>query len=206
MSELVAHALTTIARIKAKMVITGTGFDTVLERQISAVTDFIENECNRRFKSATYTNEIYSIQRNNQKYLLLKNAPVTVLTSLEYRMGLLSTPSWTAFLADDYALMEDGKSGIVYTSGLTVGPNMVRATYTAGYLIDFANSTDLTKHTLPADITDLCERLVIKWFKKKENWGQSTQGNSGDSVTWKDLLEEEDLRTLAKYRRPAELI
>lgn len=206
MSELALHALTSLDRVKDKLGLTKTGHDAVLERQISAVTDFIESECNRRFEEATYTNEIYSVYRDRQKYLLLKQYPITTLTSIKYRIGPFSAPNWTAFLRDDYDILEDGKSGMIYVSGLSKGPNMVSVTYVAGYKIDFTNSTDATKHTLPADLSDLCERLVIKWFKKRESWGTSSQGITGDNINWKDLLEHEDLRTLAKYTRLPELI
>ena len=184
------------------MVITSTGHDAVLQRIINAATDFLEGECNRRFLSTAYANEVYSVYADSQEYLLLKQSPVSALTKLEYRAGTPSNPAWTEFLADNYELLEDGKSGIIKVyGGLSKGANSVRASYTAGYLINFANAGDLTKHTLPADLTDLCERLVIRWFKRREAEGKSSESAQGDNINWQADLNKEDKETLARYKK-----
>lgn len=198
----VDYALTTKTRVKDRLTITGTNFDALLDRLISATTDFIEGECGgRRFKKTTYTSEIYSVHARKQEYILLKQAPVSVLTSAQYRAGTPSTPNWTNFIADEFELLEDGKSGLVRIyGGAPYGVNAVRFTYDAGYLIDFASEVP-PNHTLPQDLTDLCERLVIKLFKKRESEGKQSEGFEGGSVTWKELLDESDQAIIARYRR-----
>ncbi|MFA5080298.1 MAG: head-tail connector protein [Candidatus Paceibacterota bacterium] len=202
-SEAKSNSLTTIERVKARIVMktSGTSFDTLLERLINSVSDFIEGATGRSFKEATYI-EKYSIYKP-RRFLMLNQFPVSGLTKIEYRAGSYSVPSWIEYLRDEYELEGEGKSGIVAILGtMPVGINVIRATYTAGYKIDFTAPTDITKHTLPSDLTDLCERLVIKIFKKRESWGKSSEGAQGDSVSWKDSLEEEDKRTIARYKKP----
>lgn len=200
MAEIIyTHALTTVARIKDQLAITVSGHDTVLMRMINEMTDFIEGKCNRRFKSTTYTNEVYSSIGGNS--LMLKQYPVTDLSAFEYAVGYPTAKAWTSFLGTEYELSEDGKSGIINAYGnFPSGSNIMRATYTAGYLIDWANFGSAT-HTLPADLTGLCERLVIRRFKKKEAEGKSSESFEGSSVSWDTKLNEEDTFIINKYKR-----
>lgn len=203
--QVVTYAITTKARVKDRLAITIADHDTLLDRLISAVTDFVEGETARRFKESTYTGataEVHSLPGNFQDYLLLKHAPVTAITLIEYRAGTPATPGWTALTADEYLLTEDGKSGIVrlYTR-FPAGTNVLRVSYTAGYKIDFANA-GTAAHTLPFDLSDLAERLVVRWFKRRELAGKASEGLPGGSnVSWKDLLDSEDIATINRYRR-----
>jgi hypothetical protein len=196
------HALTTSTRVKNRLSITAAGHDAVLLRLCNAASDFIEGQCNRRFLETAYSNEVYSVYGENQKYLLLKQSPVSAVSSLQYRAGTKSNPSWTDFTADNWELLEDGKSGIIRIfEVLPKGNNWIRASYVAGYKFDFANAGDLTKHALPADLTDLCERLVVKWFKRREAEGKTSESFSGGTINWKDEMNSEDKETISRYKR-----
>ena len=200
--SIISYALTTVARVKTRLSIDSTGFDILLLYIINSVTDFIESECNRRFKETTYTNEIYSIANDGNGFLVLKQTPVSAVSSLQFRAGLKSNPNWTEFVSDDWELMEDGSSGIIQIYGALIqGLNSVRATYTAGYKINFANYGDNSTHTLPADVSDLVERMVVKLFKRRDAEGKQREDFNGGSVIWKEILSPEDEMTLAKYRR-----
>jgi hypothetical protein len=202
MAELQAHALTSLPRLKARLSITDTGFDSVLERMINASTGLIERHINRRLKEATYTNEVYSVANRGTDTIALNQIPVTVLTSAAYRAGTPSTPSWTAFTTDQYELMNDGASGIVRIyGGVPYGTNAVRFTYTAGFKINFDAIANPAEHTLPEEISDLCERIATRMFKKREAEGKSQEAFEGSSVTWSSLLEDSDKDILAPYLR-----
>ena len=45
-----AYALTSLQRVKDRLGLTSSGFDSLLERLINASTDLIESYCGRRFK------------------------------------------------------------------------------------------------------------------------------------------------------------
>lgn len=203
---ILTYALTTLARVKTRLSITGTGNDALLTELISAATDFIQGECNRFFKETVYANEIYSVYGADPKHVFLKQAPVSALTSAQYRAGLPSTPNWTNFIADDYELLEDGKSGIIRVYSLPRGANVARFTYTAGYKIDFASIGNSALHTLPVDLSDLCERLAVKLFKRRESEGKQSEAFEGGNVTWQGLLNEEDKLTINRYKRPAPFV
>lgn len=205
--KVVGYALTTKNRIKDRLQLTTAQHDVLFDRLISAITDYIEAECNRRFKQQAYANEVYSVYGAPQDYILLKQAPVLTLSAAQYRAGTPSNPNWTNFIADQFELLEDGKSGIVKIYGSAPkGANILRFTYTAGYLIDFDNVGDTTKHTLPLDLTDLAERLAIKLFKKRDAEGKASESYQGGSVTWNELLDDVDKQMIARYRRLAPFV
>lgn len=207
------YALTTLQRVKDRLQISPNDSDGVLTRMINAATDFIERECGKsglekapndgHFMTKTYTNEVYSVFGSKQNYLVLRNAPVSVLTSFQWRAGTPSNPNWTSFITDQFELLEDGTSGIVRVYGVMprLYSNMLRATYTAGYLIDWQNAGNGSTHTLPADLTNLCENLVVRIYKRRLLDGKASENIQGATTTWKDKLDAFDMNVLNNYRR-----
>ncbi|MBI4119245.1 MAG: hypothetical protein HY456_00170, partial [Parcubacteria group bacterium] len=112
--------------------------------------------------------------------------------------------SWTNLLADEYELYDAGAGIIKIYTHFTEGARL-RFSFTAGYKIDFANAGAAT-HTLPFDLSDLAERLAIKLFKKRESEGKTTEAYEGGSVTWSELLDEQDKEIIARYRRLAPFV
>lgn len=201
--QAVAYALTTVARVKARLGITDTGFDTVLISYVNAVTAFIETRTNRRFKQATYTQELHHLD-GDRRVIALKNAPVASVSAFQYRGGTPGTPAWADFSVEDYELLEDGKTGLIQLY-ISPGSNTVRATYSAGYLIDFSNYGNEASHTLPYDITELAERLITKRFKKRDDEGKTSVAFGGSTTTWEKLLDPDDEELLGRYSRGADV-
>lgn len=207
MSEIQAYALTSLERLKQRLQITDVKNDAVLERIINGATGYIERHCNRRFKKTTYTNEVHTVHARGQDSIMLRQSPIVTLTSVQYRAGTPSSPSWTSFSADEYELMGDGKSAIVRIyGGVPFGTNAVRATYDAGFLVDFTAVNDITKHTLPDELSDMCERIATKLWKRRESEGKAQEAFEGSSVTWETLLTEEDKDVLEMHTRLPEFV
>lgn len=195
------YALTTKGRIKTRLGITSSDFDTLIERLINGVTDFIQGATGRHFKETSYLNEVYSVE-HNRKYLFLRHFPVSAVSSFEYKAGTPTSPNWTKFDDDEWELVEGGRLGIIrFYGSLPSGTNAVRVSYTAGYKIDWENVGDTTKHDLPADLTDLAERLVIKLFKHRESEGKASESFEGGGVTWAEWLSLDDKAAIEKWRR-----
>ena len=196
------YALTTVQRVKDRLGITSTASDTVLTRIIYAVTDMIEDLCSNRFLQSTYTQEVYdgmNIDGTPKPYLFLNNAPVTTISSFQYRTGAKSSPTWVDFQVDTY--QEVLELGIIRT-GLPPGLQNIRISYTAGYLIDFTNENDPTKHTLPYDLSDLADRVATRLYKKRDSEGRSAESFNQSSITWKDgLLDDYDNTVIANHSR-----
>ncbi|MCR2833481.1 hypothetical protein [Parerythrobacter lacustris] len=128
-------ALTTKERIKDRLQITATSFDTVLDRLILSVTARIEQMCGRRFIQGTYTHELHDGSDSygtRRTFLIVKNAPVQTVSALQYNAGSNSSPNWLAVNEDYYHTDRD--AGIIYVpGGLPRGFQNVRVTYTGGF-------------------------------------------------------------------------
>lgn len=181
----IAHALTTKEKVKTQLGITGTDSDAQIDSLIGYITDFIEGSCGgRRFKRTTYSNEQYDTD-DCKRNLFLKQMPVSSVTSVEYRTGTVTNPSWITYNADNYIpYLAEGYIHFLASLGKThLG---LRVTYIAGYLIDFSNETNATLHTLPQDITGLATDLVCLMIQKKGTEGIQSQTTEGQSVTFTD--------------------
>lgn len=201
MAEIISTALTTRERVKTRLGFDEKKFDDLLDRLINGVTDFVQSQTSRKFKRATYTNEVYNVQ-HSQYFLVLKQSPVASLTSFQYSQGLPNARTWTDVQASDYELDPDAELAMIRTSfQLSRGISAYRATYAAGYLIDFDNIADSSFHTLPADLTDLAERMVIKWYKRREHVGKSSESFQSGTVNWLKEMEEDDKLTIQRYQR-----
>jgi hypothetical protein len=189
-------------------------YDGMLIRMINGVTRYIANECGRTcFVQQTYTNDTYSVDSSRQDTLILRNTPVFSISSLQFRAGTPTNPSWTNFIADQFELINprtDPISGLVwYPSGMvriygslpSVYSNMIRATYVAGYPVDWANAENGTTHLLPADLTNLCENLVVRRFKRRSLAGQSSMTLEGATIgNWRNVLDAEDTDVINQYK------
>ena len=201
----VTYGITTTARIKTPLDISTSTFDTLIKRLLYAATDFIEKQCGgRRFEETIYTEEIYdgsNRDRSRKEWIQLKNSPVTALTTVQYNVGIISNPSWITFNTDDFQGIND--EGIIrFFQRVPRGLQNIRITYTAGYTIDFAtNEFDDALHTLPYDLTELCERLVVRAFKKRDSEGKRIEGFADSTITWIEDLTKEDKQVIANYRR-----
>lgn len=195
------HALTTPDRVKVRLNVTVTNFDTLLGQLVASATDFIESACNRRFLQTTYTNELYdgaNVDGSPKSYLILRNTPLASVSAIQYRTGAKSSPVWVDFQADTW--QEDLRLGVIRV-GLPSGFQNIRVSYVAGYKIDFANEYTVANHTLPHDLSDLCERLVTKLFKRRESEGKTVESFNQSSVNWGAFLEDGDRETIANYSR-----
>lgn len=196
---IVNHALTTVARVKSRLdIATGTTtWDALLAELINAATDFIEGECGgRRFATQAVTNETHSLD-DGQKIVVLRNPPATI-TSIYHKTGTPGTPAWTALTTEDYELEDDGKYGVLHILNGASGTNAIRANYTGGYTTGFG-----TNHNLPYDVSDLCERLVVWAFKRRDHEGKSSDSAQEAAVSWREAITSDDRRIIRRYSRQA---
>lgn len=199
------YALTTKERVKNRLGITTTSFDGLFDALIGAVTDRIEQMASRRFKQTAYSDEIYDgsdIYGSASLVILLNNAPVSGTPTIEYKTGSNANPNWVDFSVEDYDL--DDEKGVVYMRGeLPKGKQNIRVTYTGGFVISFTGTYDIGgTHTLPLDITEVCEKAVIRSFKKRDSEGRASESFAESSITWeKDVFTPEDIAIIKNYRR-----
>lgn len=194
------NALTTNTKVKSYLGITDSASDTLIDMLIDQATGFIENYCGgRRFLSQAYTS---AVDVNGGDKIFFEQYPVTTLTSVKYRSGTPSTPVWNTYSADSYMLY--GSAGYLRFFGeLPTVAQGLQLVYTAGYLIDFANETDTTKHNLPNDLTMACTMLVAHYHTIRQASGISSLATEGQSVSFKgtsDQLPDAVKQVLGAYQ------
>ena len=127
---------------------------------------------------------------------------VNGLLSFEWRAGTPNAPSWTQFVPDQFELVEDGKAGVIRLYGIMprLYNNMARVTYYAGYQINWANAGDGITHTLPADITSACENTIVRYFKRRDLAGKTSESLDGATVAWDRDIDMQDKEAIQHYR------
>jgi hypothetical protein len=128
---------------------------------------------------------------------------ISGLIKFQWRAGTPSNPNWTDFIADQYELEQQGHAGIIRVYGVMprIYSNMLRATYVAGYPIDWQNAGNGTTHLLPADLSNTCENIVERIFKRRGLAGKTSEAIQGATVAFRNDFDEIDLGTIARYRR-----
>lgn len=199
MATLRANALTTLQRAKDFMGIASDRYDTILTMLINHVSDFMESYCGRTFKTQSISNEEYDGKGTN--VIVLKQFPVTAFSSLQYRdSDDPDDATWNTFDTDKYFWYEDGR--VVLASGnFREVPKKYRATYTAGYKIDFTQENSSSAHTLPMELEMVCLRLVGAIFDTRKAEGIETQRVGDISIKVKSAIfgDKEIKETLGKY-------
>lgn len=183
------YAITTKEKVKLLGGISGTTNDTLIDMLIDQVTDMIESICGRRFFSTEYTDEEYDSPDQGDK-IFLKNKPITELASVQYRGGTISSPTWIDFDANSY-LLYGARGYVKFFTVFTKGYLNLRFTYTAGYLIDWAEDDDPEAHTLPRDLTMVATQLVLAAYNKRSSGGIQSQSTEGQSITYADISKDD---------------
>lgn len=201
LNNTVQKALTTLTRAKSFLGISSTKHDTLLTMLINQATGAIEQYVRRRLLSQTYTEEQYD--GKGSMMLILKQFPVTTFTKLEQNLTDDNTDDWEEIDTEDYFWHEDGRVQS-YNFTFVAKPQKYRVTYVAGYLIDFDNENDRTKHTLPFEIEYACHKIISALFNTRRASGleQSRIGDSSVTIQTAIMSDSEVRDILDRYKAP----
>jgi hypothetical protein len=129
---------------------------------------------------------------------------ISGLINFQWRAGTPSNPNWTAFIQDQFELVEQGHSGIVRVYGVMprIYNNMLRATYVAGFPYDWQNAgNNIGTHQVPGDLTDTCENVVTRMFKRRQLAGQASENLQGATLSWRNDFDAQDKAVISHYKR-----
>jgi len=175
------YALTTLAKAKRFMDISGTDDDTLIEELIDSVSAQIEKWCRRKFLSRSFT-EYHD--GGGYSYVFVDNPPITAVASVYDD----SDREWTSsdlvsatYYTTDGSYADEGRiqlwQGKLYFYD---GVKNVKVTYTGGY------------SSVPADVEMACHALVSMWFNIRDKQGLTSESISDYKYT---LSDEEDLKS-----------
>lgn len=130
---------------------------------------------------------------------------ISGLIKFEWRAGTPDSPSWTGFFPPQYELDQQGYAGVVRVYGPmpSIYNNMIRATYVAGFPIDWPNAGNGSTHQLPADLTNTCENIAVRILKRMPLDGKASENIQGATTAWRNDLDQMDLDTINRYTRVA---
>lgn len=201
-----ANGLTTVQRVKDFLGITVATHDTILERIINQVSDFVENYCDRTFVETAYSNELYDGTGTDK--LFLKNFPIssTATFTLQVRTSSQNVSNFDSIDSDLFFI--DYTTGILETNGwgFYERPQHYRISYTAGYAFKNNAATLVTLESLNiGDLEFAVWKLVANAFEMRKNTSNVQSESIGDySVTFrKSTMADQEIKDILNgYTRP----
>lgn len=201
------NSLTTLARLKSFLGISGSTKDTVLTLIIIAVSAWVERYCRRSFKQAAVSNEEYDGSGTSK--LLLNQYPVIEgeTFTLQRRDSNKDDGSWQTIDSENYIVKYD--SGIIeFLAGeFSKGRANFRVSYTAGYYLpsasEFDDDTD-DDQDLPADLELQVMKLCSAQYNNRKNANVKSSRVRDVSITYMTESEKdtEMKKILNFYKKP----
>jgi len=192
-------SLTTLADLKTRLGLSGTGEDDLLNLLIVQADSFFEGQTNRSIESNSYT-EYYN--GNGRDFLYLDNRPVTSITNLyvdqegyygQAAGAFAAATEWTA--GDDFALVRSDESeknrGLVralkhrefysHQGGIwPAGKGNIKVVYDAGYTV------------VPDDLQGAAQSLIALWRSAAEQ-GLPLRSEQLDSYAYELMRSGESI-------------
>jgi len=202
------NALTTLARAKSYLDISGSTKDLILTMLILAASKYIEEtHCQRRFKHQAYTSEVYN--GNGSPRLFLKNKPIVTgsTLTLQHRTTEKNEASWETVDAEDYFIDNAGAKLEMNSGRFEEGIQNYRVTYTAGFYLpsetEYQDGTDDDKD-LPYDLELAMLDMVSSMYSARTSSGVVKEKVGQVEVTYAENAAEDPKikETLDKYKRP----
>lgn len=182
--------IATLAQLKTQLNIkqSDTTYDTKLTLFLSAGQAFIENFCDRKFESASYTELIHGNKTNT---IIPKQWPIQSVTTLK----ISGTRAWadpaSLIPSADYGISNDSTTVTYYAGLIPKGYDVVQLVYTAGYT------------TMPNDLV-LANLWASEWFylhNQRGDSGRNSTGKQGESIGILDDIPPMIRSILYFYRR-----
>lgn len=152
-----------------------TGFDEILTDIAEGAETMIESFLGISLLNKTFTESL----NGDDCRVVLNNYPLTEIVKFEVLQN------------NEFVEKTDlrfSQRGVVDFQA-PCGFQNVKVEYKAGF------------ETCPSDIENLIKKIVIRQYRKLENEGEKTTNFGASSLTWDNLINEDDEKLLEKYRR-----
>lgn len=157
----------------------------ILKAIINQVTGLIERYCNRKFLYTQYTEDVYDTDVVQVHALPIDRTQAIQVADKDGNY-------------DNYiGTVEHSQAGIIK---LDKRIDFGQVVYTGGYLINFAQVTDINSHTLPLEVSGIATQLCARIYEKRFSEGKSNESVEGQSITWGQFMTADDKAVLDTYR------
>lgn len=198
------NALTTLARCKSYLGISGSTKDLVLTMLILGATSFIQDTyCGRKFGRNVYTDEVYDGKCSPR--LWVRNGPIVPGESLtlSHSQSVSNDDSWEGIDADRFYI---GNNYVQNAFGnFDAGVQNYQISYTGGYYLpsatEYQDGTD-DQLDLPYDLEMACLDMVGAAYNQRQTAGIKSQAVMDVSITYGSVIEQSPSlkKTLDKYK------
>jgi len=182
--QIKSNALTSVEILADYLDLNATNDENILTLCINLATAFIEGYTGRFFEFKDRTQYLPA----NKTKAFLKAIPIDAVTWVKDGDGVEL----------DYKIVSR-TSGVV-SFDLVDNENDLSISYTGGYLIDFDQVNDEVAHTLPLDLTNLCNEIAGKIYNKRKSQGISNESLEGQNINWEKEIAPETKAILDKYK------
>jgi hypothetical protein len=160
--------LTTLAKVKTALDLSGTDDDTYLEQLIDRVSEIIESYCDREFNSES-REEIFDGTGENDYQV--DEYPISSITKLERRTSTLNEDDWDT-IDSEYYHFYPNQGSVHYVQGFVKGIRNYQITYVAGYA------------DIPDDLEQAAIDLVAYYFNKRKSKNVKSESIGDYSITY----------------------
>lgn len=193
---------TCIGNIKSDLDINDTSYDKVLQRAVTGVSRAIDAMLNPDDDSNGGL-----LKSGKDEHLDIYESPMNWKIYLKFRpvisvQQINVTYYNTSYVLDPIFYIVK-KNGIILRREI-VGVQVLDIQYTAGYLIDWQNQDDVTKHNFPSDLELACRELVIERYNLRNSRGLQSETVGSWSRTFKQGIMDDPLikQIIGKYGIP----
>lgn len=141
-----------------------------IDALITAGQALLEEYCQRKFESATYTDELYN--GNQEDTIFIANPPLTTLTTVKLVTHAdISTNDSTTSYDSTYFLVHENQGRIDFRGGrlFPLGRNNIKITYVGGWAV--ADIPEPLKLALSYFVMDLFDPTLTPGGMQKEKLG-----------------------------------
>jgi hypothetical protein len=162
--------------------------DALLQKLITAASEFIRQECAREFDSAERTG-YYSGDGGKGQRLITINSPITAVKTLT--IDGVTIPAASGFGSAGYSFVPNGFYISLTGHQFTQGVDNIVLVYTAGYTI------------IPYDLAEACWQLAGYRFAGKSRIGHVSKSLGGETVSFEISDVPKNVRqVIERYSRP----
>lgn len=193
--------LTTLARIKTRLDITGAGEDALISQLITDVSGRVETFLDRQVLVEAAKVEFIDIHASEVDQIIsLAAYPITALTTIHYDTEQVYGTD-TLLVAADYRLLRNGDTGqVMMKIRMVEAPGALKVTYAGGMA---ANAAAFIT-AFPAITAAVDQQVAFEKQRSRQVGVSSLSGSAGSVTTFESgQFLQSVRRTLAQWRRIA---
>jgi hypothetical protein len=175
-----------LSELKTYLGIESVAEQEVLKQCLRYGEAFVSGYIGKALEEATFT-EYFD---GGNPSVLLKNTPISSITSVQENAGTQENPDWETVDGDEY--FSDLTAGVIrHETAFTKGIGNVKVVYVGGY----------TQSTLPSDLGMVIVEIASMIYKRRRSQGIKSESISGGgSIDWAENLLTYQKNILSRYR------